>query len=120
MIIAAIAQDGKKDDLYDHIDQNLAFYSEHQFIATKGSSSVLDLFGLDIVETVNRGIDGGDIQIAGMILNGDVAFVIFLANVKDNIPHWYDAHALVRVCIAEDIPFAMNPTTADLLIKGGL
>lgn len=120
MIIALIAQDGTKDDLHTLVDKNIVFFNKHSFVATKGTATMLNEFGFDIVKTVRRGIDGGDIQIAEMVLAGNIDFVIFLTNVKEISPHWYDAHALVRVCIAEDLPFAMNVATAERLIKGEL
>ena len=120
MVIALIAQDGTKYDLETLVKNNIEFFMKHEIVATNGTSKRLAPIGLDIVETVNGGIDGGDIQIAGMILNGEINLVIFLTNVKDNFPHWYDAHSLERVCVAENVPFAMNIATAERLIEGVL
>lgn len=117
MKIALIAQDGVKTDMFNLVADNLDFLIKHEFISTFGTAQILAPIGLNIVKTVNSGIDGGDIQIAGMVLNNEIDLVVFLTNVKDNFPHWYDAHSLTRVCIAENIPFACNVRTANIILK---
>ena len=116
--IAIIAQGEMKKDLYLIIDE----YSEqikNLNITTTGKTGewLKDNFSIKPNRIVKRGVFGGDIEIANMILNNEIDFVIFLIDPLEKYPHAVDASALIRVCIMENIPFALNNMSAKLIIK---
>ena len=60
---------------------------------------------------------GGEQQMGAQIINNDIDLMIFLRDPYTPKRHEPDAHAIVSLCDAHNIPIATNLATAELLIK---
>lgn len=60
---------------------------------------------------------GGDQQIGAMIAEGRIHGLIFFVDPLSPHPHDVDVKALMRVALVYDLPMALNPATAALLIE---
>ncbi len=69
------------------------------------------------IARVKSGPLGGDQQIGAMIAEGRVHALLFFADPLSPHPHDVDVKALMRVALVYDIPMALNPATAGLLIE---
>lgn len=70
------------------------------------------------VTALNALADCGDIQLAERVLAGEVAAVLFFSDEETAYPATPDLRLLLRVCNTVNIPLALNPSTADLVLRG--
>jgi methylglyoxal synthase len=70
------------------------------------------------IDRLQRGGRGGDQQLAAMIATGGLDAVVFFAD--PTVPHSgdVDLQALTRLTVIHDIPLALGPSSADLLVAG--
>ena len=115
--LAIIAHDGKKADLVAFATFNRNRLAKYELIATGATGDLLrDKVGLE-VESVTAGPQGGDVQIASRVVQGEVDAVIFLVDPLDKHPHDPDIQTLLRICNVRNVPLATNIATADVLIS---
>ncbi len=114
--VALVAHDNKKKDLIDWAFYNRTALEQHNLIAT-GTTGIL------LEESLNRSITkllsgplGGDQQIGAMIATGDIDVVIFFWDPMEAQPHDSDVKALLRLCVAWNIPMACDRATADFIM----
>jgi len=116
--IALVVQEGMKDNLQKLVNDHTTFFSDNYIVSTRGTAEYLhEKTEITVTEIVNSGKEGGDINIANMLLKGNIDVVIFLLNPIRYFPHCQDAYALMRVCNFKNIPLAMNMKTADLILS---
>ncbi len=116
--IALVVQEGMKDNLQKLVNDHKAFLSDNCIISTKGTAEYLHKkTEITVTKAVSSGQEGGDINIANMVLEGDIDIAIFLLNPIRYFPHCQDAYALMRVCNFKDIPLAMNMRTAYMILS---
>jgi len=116
--IALIAHDTRKMDIAEWANYNKEKLKNFNLVGTSGTALIIkNITGLD-VKTLGHGPDGGDIYIAKEILDGNIDKVIFLIDVKTPLGHEADIQALIRTCVLQNIPFALNRETANLLFMG--
>ncbi len=116
--IALVVQEGMKDNLQKLVNDHKPFLSDNYIVSTKGTAAYLhEKTEIVVTDIVNSGREGGDINIADMVLEGDIDIAIFLLNPVWRFPHSQDAYALMRVCNFEDIPLATNMRTADIILS---
>ncbi len=85
-------------------------------IATSSTGQLLERkVGLR-VERMLSGVEGGDLQVAARVAQGEVEAVIFLVDPLDRHAHEPDIQGLQRVCQVHDIPLATNVATANLIL----
>ncbi|HVC99912.1 MAG TPA: methylglyoxal synthase [Candidatus Dormibacteraeota bacterium] len=114
--IALIAHDGKKPDMVAFAMYNRTTLAGWRLIATSSTGELLQRkVGLD-VERVLSGVEGGDLQIASRVAQGEIEAVIFLVDPFDRHAHEPDIQGLQRVCQVHDTPLATNLATANLMI----
>lgn len=96
-----------------HLDE----LKNHKLIGTTNTSEILNSV-LDLeVEAFGHGPNGGDILLAAQILEGKVDEVIFLIDAETPHGHEHDIQALIRTCVINNVPMALNVATADYLVK---
>ena len=116
--IALVVQEGMKDNLQKLVNDHKTFLSDNYIVSTKGTAEYLhEKTEITVTEIVNSGQEGGDINIANMLLEGNIDVAIFLLNPIRYFPHCQDAYALMRVCNFKNIPLAMNMKTANLILS---
>src|ERR1700736_1525867 len=118
--LAIIAHDGKKADLVAFAAFNRDRLAEFQLVATSATGKLLDgKVGL-VVECLESGPLGGDVQIANRVVEGEIDGVIFMVDPLDKHPHEPDIQTLLRICNVCNVPLATNTATADALISSPL
>ncbi len=114
--LALIAHDGKKPDMVAFAMFNRITLSRWNLIATASTGDlVARKVGLE-VECMLSGVDGGDVQIAARVAQGEIDAVIFLVDPFDRHAHEPDIQGLQRICQVHDVPLATNLATANLLL----
>ncbi len=63
---------------------------------------------------------GGDQQIGALIVEKQIAGIVFFIDPLSPMPHDVDVKALTRLAVVYDVPLAMSRSTADLMLRGGL
>jgi methylglyoxal synthase len=114
--IALIAHDSKKADLLEWASSHVDLLRRTTVFATDHTGALLVArLGL-VVCTVRSGLQGGDLQLAAMIIDGGIDGLIFLWDPISSHPHDADVRALLRVADFYDLPTATNRRTAELLL----
>ena len=119
-IIALIAHDNKKKDLIDWAYYNRTALEKHSLIATGTTGNLLEeSLGRTITKYLSGPL-GGDQQIGSLIATGDIDVVIFFWDPMEAQPHDSDVKALLRLCVAWNIPMACDRSTADFIMTSPL
>lgn len=118
-LIALIAHDGKKERMAEFCRENAAYLKGHDIVATGTTAGVVRVAVPSLnVRPVLSGPRGGDVQIAAEVLEGGVMAVLFFVEPMESHPHDPDIRTLERICTLQDVPFALNPATATLVLRG--
>lgn len=114
--IALVAHDHKKPDLLEWAVHNKTALAKHELVAT-GTTGKLMEEALDRpVKKLLSGPLGGDQQIGAMIANGEIDMMFFFWDPMEAQPHDSDVKALLRLCVAWNIPMACDRATADFIM----
>ena len=114
--LALIAHDNKKVDFVAWATFNRETLAQFDLVATRHTARLVrDKVGLEIAELLS-GPEGGDAQIAALVVTGAVDVVFFFVDPLWAQPHDPDIRALLRVCNVHNVPVATNLATADLII----
>ena len=117
MTIAIIAHDGKKPEMVAFLIENKKILQDINLVATGTTGQHVENAGLS-VRKVHSGPDGGDAQIAAMIVEQMIDMVIFFRDPLGKHPHEPDVQMLMRLCDVHNVPLATNPKAAELFVKG--
>lgn len=115
--MAIIAHDGKKPEMVAFLLENKELLKDVNLIATGNTGMHVLKAGLEATR-LESGPKGGDAQIAGKIVIGEIDLVVFFRDPLGKHPHEPDVQMLMRICDVHNIPLATNPAAASLLIKG--
>jgi len=115
--IALIAHNEKKSVMLAWVKRHIDELKKHKLIGTTNTSKLLrDVLDLDITG-FGHGPNGGDILLAAKILEGNVDEVIFFIDAETPHGHEHDIQTLIRTCVINNVPIALNIATADFLVK---
>jgi methylglyoxal synthase len=118
--IALLAHDNTKNDLLQWAKENKERLANHDLFATGSTGEQLqEELGVE-VHTLLHGPLGGDLQIGGMISEGDIDFLIFFLDPLTPVSHDTDVQALMRMAVLWNIPLACNRASADFMITSAL
>lgn len=118
--IALIAHDDRKQDLLEWAEYNRERLSEHILFATGTTGTLLhEKLGLEVTSFITGPL-GGDQQIGAKIAQGDIDVLIFFWDPLESHPHDPDVRALLRVAVLQNIPVAMNRSSADFVFSSPL
>jgi methylglyoxal synthase len=116
-MIALIAHDNKKDELVRLAVEYSETLSHYALIATGTTGErIIEATGLEVQRFLSGPL-GGDAQIAARVAQGEVQAVLFIVDPLYAHPHEPDVQGLVRICNVHDVPLALNPATARLLLS---
>lgn len=114
--IALIAHDAKKPDMVAFAKFHRRSLDHRKLMATESTGRLLERrVGLRI-ERMLSGVEGGDVQIAARVVQGEVEAVIFLVDPFDRHAHEPDIQSVQRVCQVHDVPLATNVATAHMIL----
>mgnify|MGYP001271621547 CR=1 FL=1 len=115
--IALIAHDGMKAELFKWVGENIDLLKKHKLCGTGTTSTMIrEKYSLEI-QSFFSGPLGGDQQVGGEISKGNIDYLIFFWDPLEAQPHDPDVKALLRIAVLYDVPVAMSPTSASLLMK---
>lgn len=115
--IAVIAHDKMKATLVEFFQDREKWLLGVNLLATGRTAEYLEKHNLK-VKHMSPGKSGGYIEITKMVTKGEVDIVIFLIDPEVKQEHHKDIIGLIDACNTYNIPWAMNPASADLLIIG--
>jgi methylglyoxal synthase len=130
--IALVAHDNRKRDLKEWVEFNYRTLVRHSLVSTGTTGrlveeAIAEKYRLDgikqegpKIKKLKSGPLGGDQQLGGMIVDGDIDFVIFFWDPMEPFPHDVDVKALLRIAVLYNIPIACNRSTADFMISSPL
>jgi methylglyoxal synthase len=114
--IALVAHDHKKADLIDWAMYNKTTLAKHELFATGTTGKLIEAALDRPVKKLLSGPLGGDQQIGAMIAEGVIDMMIFFWDPMEAQPHDSDVKALLRLCVAWNIPMACDRATADFIM----
>ncbi|RWZ88578.1 MAG: methylglyoxal synthase [Hydrotalea sp. AMD] len=114
--IALVAHDNKKADLMAWAEYNKTVLAKHELIATGTTGKLIETALDRPVKKLLSGPLGGDQQIGSMIATGEIDIMIFFWDPMEAQPHDSDVKALLRLCVAWNIPMACDRSTADFIM----
>lgn len=116
--IALIAHDLKKDEMVAFARSHEKALSHYDIVATGTTGGLIQEACPSLnIHRVKSGPLGGDQQIGAMIAEGTVQALIFFIDPLSPLPHDVDVKALTRLGSVYDIPMALNPATAEKLVR---
>ena len=115
--LALLAHNEKKDDLLEWVKDNREKLKKFRLIGTSSTAELINKVLELGVEPFGHGPHGGDILLAARILDDQVHRVIFFMDPHTPHSHEHDIQTLIRTAVSNDIPFALNRTTADFLMR---
>jgi methylglyoxal synthase len=114
--IALVAHNEKKNALLEWAKTNREELMKHRLIGTTNTSRLLNSVLEMNVESFGHGPSGGDILLAAKILQNEVDKLIFFVDLQTPHGHEHDIQTLIRTATINNIPIALNPATATLIL----
>ncbi|MCY1126595.1 methylglyoxal synthase [Frigidibacter sp. RF13] len=116
--LALVAHDAKKEEMILWAGRHLARLQACDLYGTGTTGArVEEATGLPVTR-MKSGPLGGDAQLGALIAEGRLDALIFFTDPLSALPHDVDVKSLIRLAVLYDIPLAMSPVTADLLLAG--
>ncbi len=115
--IALVAHDNKKNNLLEWAKKNKDILLNNKLIGTSNTAKLVNNV-LDLnIKAFGHGPSGGDILLAAKILANEVDKIVFFVDMQTPQGHEHDIQTLIRTATINNIPIALNRSTADLIIK---
>ncbi len=115
--IALMAHDKRKELMVQFCINHCRTLAKHKIFATAVTGKVVrEATGLNVEKLMARS-NGGSQQIASMIANNEVDFVIYFRDTAHSGNDSDDDSNLLRICDVHNIPAATNIATADIIIR---
>lgn len=117
MRIALVAHDAIKPAMVGWAGRHREMLRHHELFATGTTGGeLIDRVGLDVTRLLSGPV-GGDQQLGAMIAEARIDALIFFFDPMSAVPHDMDAKALLRIATLHGTIFAMNESTAEVLIS---
>ena len=115
--IAIIAHDKLKPASADFLRDKREWIATVNLLATGRTAEHLEKSGVTI-RHMSPGRSGGYKEIIDLVESGGVDIVFFFMDPEVERPYHRDMEDLLDICITKNIPLALNPESAQLLILG--
>lgn len=114
--IALIAHDAKKPVLVAWAQRWEGWLAHHSLVGTGTSAEEVSRACPTLcIERLRSGPEGGDMQVGGRIVDGELDALVFLPDPDSAHPHEADFRALIRVALVANIPIALSAASAEHL-----
>ncbi|QDG74517.1 methylglyoxal synthase [Labrenzia sp. PHM005] len=116
--LALVAHDAKKDAMVEFAKHHEEKLRGFDLVATGTTGGrILEACPNLNINRFKSGPLGGDQQIGAMIAEGRLHGLIFFVDPLSPMPHDVDVKALMRLAVVYDMPMALNPSTAAILLR---
>ncbi|MBN9064570.1 MAG: methylglyoxal synthase [Rhizobiales bacterium] len=116
--LALVAHDRKKDAMVAFAERHRETLRRFDLVATGTTGAQIVARCPDLAITrLKSGPLGGDQQIGALIAEGRIGALFFFVDPLSPHPHDVDVKALMRLALVYDIPMALNPGTAAMVIE---
>jgi methylglyoxal synthase len=115
--LALIAHDQKKNELLEWVKDHREVLGKYKLIGTGSTAELLNSILELQVESFGHGPQGGDILLAAKILMDEVHRVIFFMDPHTPHSHEHDIQTLIRTAVSNNIPIALNRSSADFMVQ---
>lgn len=119
--IVLLADAGCQDALLSWIRQNLPSLSAFELVTTAKTARSMESMAASSplrLSEVPPLASGGDILLAARVLKGDVVGVVCFSDPHDQARGRSAREVLLRACLLQRIPLALNEATANLAMRG--
>ena len=117
--IVAVAHDGMKPELKRFLLEKKDWLWGRKLVATEQSASFLEAGGFDAgIKHVHTGSEGGYRELQDFVEAGQVRLVFFFRDPEIVQDYAQEVTDFVKSCIRANVPIAVNPASAELLILG--
>lgn len=116
MKIALVAHNSRKATLLELVRQYKNTLCHAELVATRNTGLEVRHIGLDNIQVFDSGPEGGDVEIANMIIMRDLDILIFLIDPLSTHAHESDIQTLVRESNIHNVVFATNLATARVIL----
>ena len=115
--IGLVAHDGRKLKMAEWVNRNRKELRQFRLVGTGSTAKkISQITGLE-VESLGHGPNGGDVRVAYNILEQNIKVLIFFVDTRIAHGHEHDIQALIRMCVTQKIPLALNAVTADCILQ---
>jgi methylglyoxal synthase len=115
--IGLFAHDQKKSEMVAFAIRHRTLLAKFNLVATGTTGGlVLEACPELALDRLKSGPLGGDQQIGALIAEGRIDGLFFFVDPLSPMPHDVDVKALMRIALVYDLPLALNPATAHLVI----
>lgn len=116
-LIALVAHDAKKEAMVAFAMAHHTILARFDIVATGTTGARIASACPDLhITKLKSGPLGGDQQIGALIAENKIDSLIFFVDPLSPHPHDVDVKALTRLALVYDIPLALNPVTARMLL----
>ncbi|WP_298822107.1 methylglyoxal synthase [uncultured Roseibium sp.] len=116
--LALVAHDAKKDAMVEFAKRHEDKLAAFDLVGTGTTGGrILEACPSLKLTRLKSGPLGGDQQLGAMIAEGKLQGLIFFVDPLSPMPHDVDVKALMRLATVYDMPMALNPSTADILLR---
>lgn len=117
-MLALVAHDRKKDAMVAFAERHREVLRGFDLVATGTTGAQIAARCPDLsITRVKSGPLGGDQQIGALIAEGKIAALFFFVDPLSPHPHDVDVKALMRLALVYDIPMALNPASAAMVVE---
>ena len=118
LTLALVAHDAKKDMMVDFATRHAEAMRGHRIVATGTTGGRVKQAAPHLpVKLLKSGPLGGDQQIGALIAEGGIDVLFFFVDPLSPMPHDVDVKALMRLALVYNVPMALNPATADAVLR---
>lgn len=114
--VALVAHDARKDDMIAWAKRHKDTLATFDLYGTGTTGGLVnETLGLPVTR-MKSGPWGGDAQLGALIAEGNLDALIFFTDPLSALPHDVDVKSLLRLAVLYDVPLAMSPATANMVI----
>ena len=117
--LALVAHNNKKIDMVQFCVEHYKKLKSYELFATDGTANAIRKVCPTLkINRIGHGPDGGDVHISYNILEDKFDALLFFIDTQTAHGHEYDIQTLIRTCATKNVPFALNTSTARIVIDG--